>query len=1731
MLPEQQQRILGYFIEEARDHLNTIEQGLLNLQSTLNDPEMVNEVFRAAHSIKGGAAMLGLTSIQQTSHRLEDCFKVLKENPIQVDQKLESLFLGVSDTLKALLEHLSGPFGLSEEAASNLMSETEPVFQWLNEHLEQLVQQNGSNTAERAIASPVSDSVGTLTEIFFRPNAVTLADNNTKISVPQPAQVAVMAATTNDHWGEFQAQVLQRLREMLQLFKQPATSESRQNLQECCQQLAQLGKTWNLPNWSNLCKAAANAIANPENTYLTLAKIVITEIKQAQELVLNGRESEIAISHQLETLWGFPDMPMLEIAENLLGDVPPTVTQSLILPETKANPNEKLSANTASSDDGNILDLPADSVTSLTEISEQLDPTPVAVESTASEKAIADNILFDTEDNSLLSNNRVDTHGPEVGLAELNTLADLFEGETPELDETWQQEEILEISTTGEVATDTSVNDVAAVDNDLADFLILDGDTQASPNITQTTQDLGLLFGDIFLEKDNLESEISLKSVSNNAEILPEITQQSHELPDSEDVIEELLSLKIDDNTQPHSEINPLATSENFDDLFSGTDTNISSLEEIKLDDIPESQLITPSENLELDNLFTDFPENPPSLKNELEISDLFDLPPITVLDFSQTDDNLGDFWVPEIEVSSQSELESVVEQDIAKALEDSLFAAAASGEIFGENIQSTASATDNLELEDFNLTFIQEFPSETEDNLFADLTLDDPVNTSSVSDRSIASSEIQGFSQQPEALDFIPEFTNQPLELPCGELEMASGTGDWESLVADSSLQEVDLEIIEFSDASTEFSLSDDLLALTNESTDIQLAEISDATAEFSLSDNLLALTNESTDIQLAEISDATAEFSLSDDFLALTNESTDIQLAEISDATAEFSLSDDFLTVESELTALTDDELSLNEDLTSIAFADVITSGESDENVETTTLSTSEATADSPTQLVETTPISEPTTENATPTADTHIQDEFADLETLLAVETFPSTDNTAIASDDFAALEALLVEENHLEPVNHQPPAVTPAPVEQFISANTSNSNSSLDLGDDFGDLEKLLAEADQTISHSSPTKPITGKISRTSTRRSARFEETMKVPVKQLDDMSNLVGELVVNRNTLEQDHERLRQSLDNLLVQVQQLSDVGARMQELYERSLLEASLLASRKTREVAYQAPEAETDRGFSELEMDRFTPFHTLSQEMIELIVRVRESASDIDFVTEETERVARQFRQVTTQLQEGLTRARMVPFSQTIDRLRRGVRDNAIKFGKQVELVIEGGDTLIDKMILDHLIDPLTHMLNNAIAHGIETPEVRQAAGKAPVGIITIRAFHQGNQTVISVGDDGAGIDTERIKVKAVQIGMMTPQQARTISRLEIYDLLFQAGFSTKDEADEISGRGVGMDVVRSEISEIRGAVNTDSAVGKGTTFTIRLPLTLSICKALCCVSDKARIAFPMDGVEDTLDIPTKNVQHNADGQSFISWRDTVLPFKPLKELLTFNRQLSRGNVYGGNRDDDMISVVVVRSGNTLIALQIDQVLSEQEIVIKQFESPAPKPIGVAGATVLGDGRIMPIADVLEIIDIFQGRMSKHNGGTLWPQQAPPSVPEAPIEKIDPTVLIVDDSITVRELLSLTFNKSGYRVEQARDGQEAWDKLRSGLPCDIVFCDIEMPRCDGLELLSRIQKDSNLNHLPIAMLTSRGADKHRQMAIQLGASGYFTKPYLEEALLEAAVRMLKGEKLVNT
>ncbi|WP_016871659.1 response regulator [Fischerella thermalis] len=1669
MLPEQQQRILGYFIEEAKEHLTTIEQGLLNLQSTIKDPEMLNEVFRAAHSIKGGAAMLGLSSIQRTAHRLEDCFKVLKEYPVQVDQKLESLFLGVSDTLKALLENLTGPFGLTEETASHIMSEAEPVFGWLNEHLDLLVKQV-----------------------------------NTKV-----------ATADTERWQQRQNQVLQKLREMLQLFKQSATPETRQSLQECCRQLVELGEQLNCASWCNLCQAAGQAIANQENSYLTLAKIVITDIKQALELVLTGREAEIIVSQQLGALIP-PQIELLDITTDLqeeadIEPVPSTAAEETVFAtpvenasteDSDTSTTDNLTELTTSSESIEIKQ--EDSIKSLSEVSEPLginidnlvefttqseslkfaqnsisnllDLSEQTQENTdnfdefiiqnpAEDIELENNITslselsnaFETEneENEDLDIESLEINGPEVGIAELNTLAQLFESETPDFNETWDiEEEIIEPDAANdEIAAQSNDSQTEDTSNDLAELLSLEGNTNIYDSHTSNAKEeltLVQLFGDEFLE-ENLESNID-----------------SSAKPTLNENIQKQQKISI---VQPIG-IESSQTLDNKPEDFFAESENQDLVEEVSLEITQPTE-----ENWNLDSLFTETQEDhSPTISIDAPgFDDLFDHLSTTKAEFSPATEDVG-LWT-QIETEKVGlDLEFSGEQDAAKALEEILFAAAAD-DIFSDRQQLIPESVTDFELQDLDLDFPQELILSTDasdDDFFAELMANESQNSYPV-DKKLSPQEIRNISQSPEALEFTPEFTNFPAEIQALDLPNLSNEqeNDWLDAINLEEDSNENLEVL-FNDLQID-SIDNPFVfpqqnitedgSSTTDSADVSIVNIS--TSAVLQADSEMNLLNNLVD----ENQDTIAKSSES----LLNFHPEEINQKDGQNYSQQ---------------GITDSELLVQ--APSIEHEEIIAdSGDTGQSQEAFFVANS----------IEETELE----------VDAFAEDEFADLDDLLKQEISSKADTSKIPDSEFAALEEMLAWDQDEKVVPEQSTPV-------YSTKDSRNQTLSPEIENEFKELEGMVGGA---------VTPSTVNLSggRNSGWNASRFEQLMKVPVKHLDDLSNLVGELVVNRNTLEQDQERLRQSLDNLLHQVQQLSDVGARMQELYERSLLEASLLASRKNSNFSH----SDTDRGFSELEMDRFTPFHTLSQEMIELIVRVRESASDIDFVTEETERVARQFRQVTGQLQEGLTRARMEPFSQATDLLPRGVRDNSIKYGKQVELVIQGRDTLIDKMILEHLKTPLTHLLNNAIAHGIETPEERQAKGKSAVGTITVCAFHQGNQTVISVSDDGAGINSNGVKAKAIKVGLITPSEAQTISRADVYDLLFQPGFSTKDQADDLAGRGVGLDVVRTKISEIRGVISVDSEIDKGTTFTIRLPLTLSICKALCCVSDKARIAFPMDGVEDTLDIPVKNIQEGDAGEKLIPWRDRTLPFKPLKELLTFNRQLSRGNVYGGNRDDDMISVVVVRSANTLVALQVDQVLSEQEIVIKQFEGPAPKPIGVAGATVLGDGRIMPIADVLEIIDIFQGRTSKQNTVSILSQKAVPHQPDTTATTVDPTVLIVDDSITVRELLSLTFNKAGYRVEQARDGQEAWDKLRSGLPCDLVFCDIEMPRCDGLELLSRIQKDPSLNHLPIAMLTSRGADKHRQMAISLGASGYFTKPYLEEALLEAASRMLKGEKLV--
>ncbi len=2038
MRQEQQQRIMGYFIEEAKDHLNTIEQGLLNLQSTMEDPEMLNELFRAAHSVKGGAAMLGINSIQRTAHRLEDSFKLLQASPIKTDYQLESLFLQVFDKLENLVEQLQTPTGLTDEIAGNILSNAESIFEQLHNHLENLSHRQAGKTTSTS------------------PHLAQSGETNSR----------QLPAT-------FKRDVLVELRAMLQLFKQSDTQEHRGTLQNHCQRLFRMGEEWALSGWGELIETARIAIANTDNSYRHLANLTIKEIKQAQELAITGRSFEITPSTELKSL-----IPRRSKDANIAKDysyknsnIRSNFPQNLILSGSE-RPYHNISSITPLSSNRDTY-IPKEETYIQPEIT-YIQPDNSADRDRGKQGSNSLNSSPQESSGYPSSNRQLPDHvEPEMGMAEINTLADIFEGQTPDLDETWEEEEIINLDenhlglTVENSLSQNDRNDLAdligdvgstevyqtegatsddfgywlgdeypkngtkspkrdrhpesnlALDDEFSDLLFDPDspDTITTPSIS--TEDFDSLFDSNFLAEDSTsagtitdwetnswnintsgdsspsipanpsQEEASqrqwefkeLREPSNSSgkgeSASPEVNREdieflNFEVDMSKGLPEDLFDDEFTDNTPAEQNYEflfneevtgiPQSTNDDWESLFpegseslpsspapvqesiedfnwdedvfasDGVDTAIqlpaTDEAETGLFDWGETPKVTQSATDDLASLFDeareDFTESPAQSStdnfswdedlfanegsnSEIQLPEaetgLFDWGETEEVIQSATDDlasllaqtredftespapvqeSIEDFnwdedvfasdgvdtaiqlpatdeaetglfdWgeTPKVTQSATDDLASLFDEareDFTESpaqsstdnfsWDEDLFANEGSNsEIqlpeaetglfdWGETPEITQSATDDFaSLFDEATPPLDEFPTLAQTS-GEDFNWDEDLFISTPSE---AEREIEGereWFEENENTEKQP-VVNQELELLFGEETeevsqapsvAASPSNElmWDedsfiSVEKESGInlesprdKETEIELFDGNDNpenQTEVNGDGDLDSLFGEVAEASiespsLGELS-AIGEFNWDEDLLNEGNSDSEIDLItekgeEIGSGRFDWeekSITDraelenlelllgDNPALFQEVQPLSGGDIGELRWEEEVVDSSvhkLEKRSEINKNGINRVDDGDNLPDLiqantqdmaGFGDLFTS-EDQNNLwwETSRGAEGELPSQANTGFDE---LEELLNGNSiTNISSSYELDELDalldghgilkssrsihELDELDALLDEPDNLSISTSVTELDELDILLNAEINIDRLLPELKTtdsgearegilneITPKPTNKTKEtegkkAKTTNPEDILD-----AELEKMLRDAQESMG-GPPANRLDQRQNRPQPRRIKMFEQNMRVSAKHLDNLSNLVGELVVSRNSLEQDQERLRQFLDNLQHQVLGLSDVGSRMRDLYERSLLEGSLLASHHSYRTSFSSDERSQNHQnqnnsaeYHPLEMDRFTGFHLLSQEMIELIVQVRESASDIEFLVEETDQVTRNLRQVTTQLQEGLTRSRMVPFAENADRLHRAVRDISMKLGKEAQLSVDGRETLIDKMILEHLYAPMTHLVNNALTHGIETPDVRKAGKKPPVGQIVLNAFHQGNQTVISISDDGAGIDPEKIRKKAIQLGLVTPAQAKTLTALELYDFLFHPGFTTKEQADDYAGRGVGMDVVRTSLSEIRGDIYTDSTLGKGTTFTIRLPLTLSICKALSCLSDRARIAFPIDGVEDMFDVPSDRIQTNEQGKPCIQWRDTLIAFQPLSELLAYNRQLSRGNVYGGKREDDLISIVVLRSPGNFLAIQVDQVLGEQEIVIKQLEGPAPKPVGIAGATVLGDGKIMPIADVLELIDLSLGRLRK-DSAMIWLRDQP-ELPgeEDTLTAHEPMVLIVDDSITVRELLSMTFSKAGYRVEQARDGQEAWEKLRSGLPCDIVFCDIEMPRMDGLELLSRLQKDDILNQIPIAMLTSRGAKRHRQMASQLGASGYFTKPYLEEALLDAAQRMIKGEVLLN-
>lgn len=654
------------------------------------------------------------------------------------------------------------------------------------------------------------------------------------------------------------------------------------------------------------------------------------------------------------------------------------------------------------------------------------------------------------------------------------------------------------------------------------------------------------------------------------------------------------------------------------------------------------------------------------------------------------------------------------------------------------------------------------------------------------------------------------------------------------------------------------------------------------------------------------------------------------------------------------------------------------------------------------------------------------------------------------------------------------------------------------------------EELMVTAPFEKTETSEELMVTAPSEKTETSE-PQENETIRVRVKQLETLTDMFGELTIERNGLNLQLQRFRHLIQLLGDRIETLEQSNQELRNGYDQITPQGE-----KAREGVTTMLQA-----FDSLEMDRYSNLHLVSQEMMDTVVQLREVTNDLQLNLEDTESSSRGFSRTSKLMQTTITQLRMRPISDLLERFPRGLRDMELQYGKKVDLKIKGGATLVDRTVLEALNDPLLHLLRNAFDHGIESPEVRRANGKPETGTIIITAAYRGNKTVITVEDDGGGIDLDKIRSKALEMGL-SEADLEDASTKDLLDLIFEPGFSTASQVTDLSGRGVGMDVVHTNLEPIQGEIQVNTQPGRGTMFTITVPFTLSVVRVLLVESGGMLLAFPNTVIEEMVRLDSEMLMNGA-GQDVLNWEGYLVPMITLKQWLNFPRPpyLVPTDV---TPVIDQPTVLMVAQGQNYVGIHIDRYWGEQEVTIRQVEGSVKMPTGFAGCTILGDGRVVPLVDVTALLHCLNDDPSQCS---FTPKLAPTitDFPETFADHHAPTIMVVDDSINVRRFLALTLEKAGYRVEQAKDGQDALEKLQGGLgsTVQLVISDIEMPRLDGYGLLSHLKSDLVCQHLPVIMLTSRSGDKHRELAINLGASAYFSKPFKENNLLTTIQQLI--------
>ena len=591
------------------------------------------------------------------------------------------------------------------------------------------------------------------------------------------------------------------------------------------------------------------------------------------------------------------------------------------------------------------------------------------------------------------------------------------------------------------------------------------------------------------------------------------------------------------------------------------------------------------------------------------------------------------------------------------------------------------------------------------------------------------------------------------------------------------------------------------------------------------------------------------------------------------------------------------------------------------------------------------------------------------------------------------------------------------------------------------------------------------------------------EMARVSAELLDQLLNNAGEVSISR-------ARLEQQLGSVEFNLAELSRTVIRLKEQLRKLEIETEAqVLHRHDQDTGHR-------QDFDPLELDRYSSIQQYSRALAESANDVASLQQLLESLVGEAQNQLQLQSRTVTELQNGLMRTRMVSFQRHVQRLARIVRQAAADTDKHAELVVEGASGELDRQVLERMLPPFEHLLRNAVVHGIEAPDARRAAGKSEAGHIHLKLQREGAEVVVEVRDDGAGMNLAAIRAKGLALGLIHADQ--TLSDDDVMQLVLEPGFSTAGAVTQQAGRGVGMDVVATEIKKLGGALHMDSKPGQGTRFTIRLPLTLAVSHSLVVRTGDEYYALPLPTIEGVVRLSHEEIAaHLRSDSATFSYGEHKYRLQPLALYVGMEAAPLP-------ETDAAIPVVLVRAGEHSTGLVADELIGSREIVVKAVGPQISSIRGISGATILSDGRVVIILDIAALVR------------AEWRVRAAPALLR---DRGDRRIfaLVVDDSITVRRVTQRLLERNGMRVMTARDGMDAVALLAEHVP-DIILLDIEMPRMDGYEVAAQVRADARLAGIPIIMITSRVGEKHRARAIELGVDDYLGKPYQESQLIDA-------------